>query len=87
MISINSKSYPYLAVAQWYEKPYGEVLKMTREELRGWQVAAEATASKVEDIKIDNSNASEIWNAAIEKAAKQSPLANYVANKIRKLKV
>lgn len=91
MIAIDSKSYPYLAVAQHSRLPYGEVLNwhwsnvlLFREEFKKIIVEEYLPMDKL----ASNVFAREIWNAAIEKAA-QLAVTDYhiTVEQIRKLKV
>lgn len=67
MIARDSNSYPYLAIAQHFGIDYGEVLKYDILKMiypwEAWQIAIWRLENK-------NPQLNEVWNAAIETAAK-----------------
>ncbi len=80
MIPIDSKSYPYLAVAQALRMPYGDILKWSPEEIKDQQEyykisrpVQNMNKDQIEQFVKHQKNvyAREIWNAAIEKAANE----------------
>lgn len=93
MISIDSKSYPYLAVAQATTYEYGFLLNTkTLEEIQDMQknMIALGASLGIDYDKVKNVYGIEVWNAAIEKAAEVAILeysSAEVSEEIRKLKV
>jgi uncharacterized protein YuzE len=96
MIPIDSKSYPYLAVAQATGRPHEYFLNTyTLEEIYEEQrnIKALGRSLGIDYDKIRNVYGVEIWNAAIEKAASEVRMTvtgNWVLpllEQIRKLKI
>jgi hypothetical protein len=87
MIPIDSKSYPYLAVAQHYKLNYGSLLLNDRSVIEQYQKDWNASKIVIIENKYEgNVFAREIWNAAIEKAAEVVKHSGYL-EQVRKLKV
>lgn len=72
MIAINSKSYPYLAIAQATAYDYGDLLNnKSLEEIIEMQnnIKAFGYSIGINYDEVRNVGGIDIWNAAIEKAA------------------